>query len=140
MSYLLDTNVLGELRKPPARRDAGVTAWWRDVRAEDLFLSVLTVGEIRKRIERVRPDDPAQADALDRWLVQVETFYADRILPVTEAIAVRWGRVQAQHNYPVIDALIAATADEHGLCFVSRNVADLSGWPSFQPPLNPFSG
>lgn len=139
MTYLLDTNVLSELRKPAARRNAGLAAWFSRASQDELYLSVLVVGEVRKGIERVRASDAAQALALDTWLGQVETHYAERIIPVTTAVAARWGRAQTTRNFPVIDALMAATADEHGLCLVSRNVDDLAGWPSVHPPLNPFS-
>lgn len=138
MNYLLDTNILSELRKPEARRNAGLVTWLSNVRSDELYLSVLVIGEIHKGIEQVRGADPAQARALDAWLARIETFYADRIVPITTAIAVRWGRAQATRNYPVIDALMAATADEHSLQLVSRNVQDLAGWPAIHPHLNPF--
>lgn len=140
MSFLLDTNILSELRKPEARRDSGLRAWFDGVASEDLFLSVLAIGEIRKGIERVRAPDPKQARALDTWLGQIEAFYADRILPVTATVAMRWGHAQARRNYPVIDALMAATADEHDMQLVTRNVADLPQWPAVHPHLNPFKG
>eukprot|EP00456_Euglypha_rotunda_P037083 TRINITY_DN28499_c0_g1_i2.p2 TRINITY_DN28499_c0_g1~~TRINITY_DN28499_c0_g1_i2.p2 ORF type:complete len:114 (-),score=14.77 TRINITY_DN28499_c0_g1_i2:139-480(-) len=110
------------------------------VKPDELYLSVLVVGEIRKGIDQLRGRDPEQALILNTWLGRIETFYADRILPVTLSIARRWGECQAARNYPVIDSLIAATADVHELCLVSRNLADLSGWPAVRPPLNPFSG
>lgn len=139
MSYLLDTNILSELRKPETRRNAGVVAWLSQVRSGELYLSVLVIGEIRKGIERVRGPDPGQAQALDAWLGQIETLYTDRIMPITTAIAARWGRAQAARTYPVIDGLMAATADEHGLQLVSRNTRDLAGWPAIRAPLNPFA-
>jgi predicted nucleic acid-binding protein len=139
VSYLLDTNVLSELRKPKERRNAGLTIWISAVKPEELHLSVLVVGEIRKGIEQLRGRDPEQSLALDTWLGRIEAFYADRILPVTLPIAQRWARAQAVRNYPVIDALLAATADEHDLCMVSRNLADLQGWPFARAALNPFS-
>lgn len=139
MNYLLDTNILSELRKPDVRRNAGLMAWLESVDSSALHLSVLVVGEIRKGIERVRSPDPAQAEALDTWLRRIEAAYADRILPVTAVVARRWGRSQGARSYPVIDALLAATADEHELQLVTRNTADLVGWPGVHPPLNPFS-
>lgn len=139
MNHLLDTNILSELRKPEERRDPGVMRWFESVRSDQLYLSVLVIGEIRKGIERVRGPDPRQAGALESWLSRVEGHYSGRILPITTEIAARWGRAQAQHNFPVIDALLAATADEHKLQLVSRNVQDLSLWPALQPHLNPFS-
>jgi predicted nucleic acid-binding protein len=140
VSYLLDTNILRELRKPEPKRNAGLNVWLSAVKQDELYLSVLVVGEIRKGIEQLRGRDPDQALALNTWLGRIESFYADRILPITLAIAQRWGQSQAARNYPVIDSLVAATADEHELCLVSRNLADLQGWPAVRPPLNPFSG
>jgi predicted nucleic acid-binding protein len=140
VSYLLDTNILSELRKAEERRDKGLMAWFGSVSSEQLYLSVLVLGEIRKGIERIRSPDPGQARALDRWLVRVQTLYADRLLPVTAAIAARWGAAQATRNYPVVDALMAATADEHDLRLVTRNVQDLDGWPAIHAHLNPFAG
>lgn len=138
MTYLLDTNILSELRKPEARRNKGLTDWLSKVQSDDLFLSVLVVGEVRKGIERVRAGDPKQARALEEWLAQVEVFYSDRILPITTPIATRWGRAQVGRNYPVIDGLMAATADEHNLQLVTRNTQDLAGWPALHPLLNPW--
>jgi toxin FitB len=140
VSYLLDTNVLSELRKPESKRNPGLTAWMSSVKADELFLSVLVVGEICKGIEQLRARDPDQAIVLHAWLERIETFYADRILPITLDIAMRWGRSQTSRNYPVIDGLLAATADAHELSFVSRNLGDLKGWPSVKPLINPFSG
>jgi len=139
VNYLLDTNILSELRKSETRRNPGLVRWISDVQSEQLYLSVLVVGEIRKGIEQVRGPDPKQALALETWLGKVESFYAERILPITIAVAERWGRAQAIHNFSVIDGLLAATADEHGLQFVSRNIQDLELWPSVHPFLNPFS-
>jgi toxin FitB len=138
VSYLLDTNILSELRKPVARRNVGVMAWFSMAEADELYLSVLVIGEIHKGIERVRGSDQEQARALSTWLRRIETNYADRILQVTIGIATRWGQLQAIRNYPVIDALLAATADEHGLRLVSRNVQQLVDWPAVHPHLNPF--
>lgn len=96
MSYLLDTTILSELRKPAARRNEGLVRWLSEVRSDELYLSVLVIGEIRKGIEQVRGPYPQQAGALDAWLTQIETFYADRIVPVTTPIAVRWGGAPRQ--------------------------------------------
>lgn len=93
MSYLLDTNVVSELRKGP-RCDPGVAAWLADVE-EELYLSALVVGEIRLGIERVRRRDPAGASALDRWLTRVQAEYGHRVLPITAEIAEAWGRLAA---------------------------------------------
>jgi predicted nucleic acid-binding protein len=119
--YLLDTNVLSELRKAK-RANPNVLAWYQGVSAGDIFASVLVFGEIRSGIERIRANDPAQAKALDRWLKQLETFYVDRILPITAAVADRWGRFDALSPISVIDGLMAATALENDLTLVTRNV------------------
>jgi hypothetical protein len=125
VTYLVDTNVISELRKGQ-RAHAAVTAWMAQVDDDELYLSVLVVGEIRKGIERVRRRDLAQADALDTWLRRITDGYADRVLPITSAIAETWGRLNAPDPLPVVDSLLAATAHVHGLTVVTRNVADMS--------------
>lgn len=132
--YLLDTNVVSELRRP--RPDAGVQRWLEAARGDDLFLSVLTLGEIRLGIVRLERRDPARAEALEAWLAGLEQGYADHILPVTAAVARRWASLNADRPLPVVDALLAATAVEHGATLVTRNVADLAGVDV--PLLDPF--
>jgi predicted nucleic acid-binding protein len=119
MSYLLDTCVLSELRKP--RANPGVVAWMEGVQPDEVFLSVLTLGEIRRGIELRRGKDPAAARALERWLNGLEAHHSDRILPITTAIADRWGRLSLKQPLPVTDGLITATALEHKLTVVTRN-------------------
>lgn len=133
MAYLLDTCVLSELRKPKAH--PGVTAWMAGIQPEEAFLSVLTLGEIRRGIELRRAKDQAVARALERWLLGLEAHYADRILPVTAVIADRWGRLSPNQPLPVTDGLIAATALEHKLTVVTRNTDDFarSGVSLFDP-------
>jgi predicted nucleic acid-binding protein len=122
MGYLLDTCVLSELRKPGA--DPRVVAWMEGLPPAEAFLSVLTVGEIRRGIELHRAKDARAAGALERWLRGLETHYADRILPITADIADRWGRLAPNQPLRVTDGLIAATALVHGHTVVTRNVAD----------------
>ncbi|HZN18702.1 MAG TPA: type II toxin-antitoxin system VapC family toxin [Micromonosporaceae bacterium] len=125
MAYLLDTNVVSELRK--ITPNLHVLAWRQSQRHAEAYISTLVVGEIRQGIERVRPRDPVQADALERWLVGLVPAYRDRILPVTVAIAEEWGRLNAlPRPLPVVDGLMAATAKVHGLTFVTRNVSDVA--------------
>jgi toxin FitB len=123
--FLLDTNILSELRKGN-RCHAGVKKWFAETAAEDLFLSVLVLGEIRQGIERIRPRDQPQAGALERWLGRISTGFSDRLLPVDERVADRWGRLGARQPVPVIDALLAATALVHDLTLVTRDVTSVA--------------
>ena len=125
MAYLLDTNVVSELRKTTPNRN--VLAWHQSHRQADAYVSTLVVGEIRHGIERIRSRDPAQAELLERWLTGLRTAYRDRILPVTVDIAEEWGRLNASPQpLPVIDGLLAATAKVHRLTLVTRNVDDVA--------------
>ena len=124
MAYLLDTCVLSELRKP--RCNPNVTAWVAGLQPQESFLSVLTLGEIRRGIELQRSKDQTAARSLERWLLGLEAHYAERILPITAAIADRWGRLSLTQPLPVTDGLIAATALEHKLTVVTRNTGDFA--------------
>ena len=126
MSYLLDTNVLTELRRKLP--DARVLHWFSQRPATTLYLSVLTLGEIRKGIE-VLPDPARRLTLLDWLETRLPAFFAGRILPIDAAVAYRWGRMVAQAGRPVpaIDSLLAATAEQHGLTLVTRNLRDVKG-------------
>ena len=126
MSYLLDTNVISELRKGE-RADPHVTAWFANLADEEIFLSVLTIGEIRRGIESVRRRDPDAATSLDSWLARLAEAHRDRILPVDRTIAEEWGRMSVPDPLPVVDGLLAATAKVLGMTLVTRNVADVKG-------------
>jgi toxin FitB len=126
LNYLLDTNVISELRKGE-RADANVAAWFAGVGEEEIFLSVLTIGEIRRGIESVRRRDPDSAAALDRWLSLVSEAHGDRVVPIDRAITEEWGRMNVPDPLPVVDGLLAATARVLGLTLVTRNVADVAG-------------
>ena len=125
--------MVAEVRKP--RPHAGVIAWFEAVPAAELFLSVLVVGEIEQGVERLRVPDPRRAAAYAAWLGLLRTDYGDRVLPITDAIAVEWGRLNARRTLPVVDGLMAATARVHGLTVVSRNAADFrhTGVPVLDP-------
>jgi predicted nucleic acid-binding protein len=118
--YLLDTMVLSELRK--TRRDARLVAWLKRVPAVDLHLSVVTLGEVEKGIAKQQRHDPAFAERLARWLDLVLRQYGSRILAIDVAVARRWGRLADAHGDLGADLLIAATALEHGLTIVTRNL------------------
>ncbi len=135
MAYLLDTCVLSELRK--SRCNPGVSSWMSGIRPDEAFLSVLTLGEIRRGIEMHRLKNPTGAGNLESWLLGLETHYADRVLPISVAVADRWGRLGLKQRLPVTDGLLAATALEHKLSVVTRNTADFRR--SGVSLLNPFS-
>lgn len=124
MSFLLDTNVLSEARKPSP--NPNVRAWFASVVAADLYLSVLVVGEIRQGAERLRRRDPAQAAIFSDWLSRLLEEYADRIVPVTVEVAEEWGRLNVPDPLPIIDGLLAATAKVHGWTLATRNTRDLA--------------
>lgn len=136
MGFLIDTNILSELQKGE-RADIGVRQWYATCDPDALFLSVLVVGEIRQGIERLRRRDPVQAGHLEKRLTDVLSMMQGRVLVVTENIAQRWGRINSPDPLPVIDGLLAATALEHGLTLVTRNVRDVAR--SGVALLNPFS-
>jgi len=125
LSYLLDTNLISELRKRE-RGHAGVVRWAASVDPQDLHTSVLVIGEIRRGIELKRRADAAQAAALTLWLEKLRARLGARILPVDERVAEVWGRLGVPHPLPAIDGLIAATAIVHSLTVVTRNIADLA--------------
>jgi toxin FitB len=135
VSYLLDTNVVSEVRKHTP--DPGVASWFSSVAADRLFLSVLVAGEIRQGIERLARRDPAQAEVFERWLRQLVAGYGDRLVPVTEQIAQAWGRLNVPNPLPVVDGLMAATAMVCDWTLVTRNVSELGS--TGVRLLNPFS-
>lgn len=135
MSLLLDTNVVSELRKG-SRANPRVRAWLEGIADEEIHLSVLVIGELRRGIELVRRRDVRQAIALERWLGRVVNDHADRILPVDHRVAEEWGRLSARRPASVVDTMMAATALVHGLILVTRNVRDV-GWTGVSC-VNPF--
>ena len=134
MSFLLDTNVVSEVRNPAGNQK--VKAWISSVEAGELYLSVLVLGEIRRGIERIRDLDPLQASRFEQWLDALRLEYADRVLPVTADVAEEWGRLNVSRTLPATDGLLAATARVMGLTFVTRNTADVAG--TGVSLLNPF--
>jgi predicted nucleic acid-binding protein len=125
--YLLDTNVVSELRKGPACAPA-IRAWSTSVESADLTLSVLVLGEIRQGIQALRRrGDRAQADIFSTWLSGLKEEFADRAISVSPSIADRWGELRGNAPVPPIDGLMAATALEHDLTFVTRDVEAVAG-------------
>ena len=130
MSYLLDTNVISEIRRP--KPNARVASWFEEAAGEDLFLSVLVVGEIRQGIERLRMRDPKQAVAFERWLDSLQRDFGDRLLPVSRTVADAWGRLNAPAPLPVVDSLLAATAPSSTASSSSRATPRSSKAPAFR--------
>lgn len=126
MSYLIDTNIVSELRRG-SRRNAAVSRWKATIDSDELFVSVLVIGEIREGVEMVRARQPERAEVLERWLEGFDVVFADRVLPLTAEIADEWGRISARRSVPVVDGLQAATAKVHHLTIVTRNVCDFDG-------------
>jgi len=136
VSFLLDTNLVSELRKGP-RINAGVRAWFDAVDESDLFLSVLVVGELRQGVERIQRRDAPGARALSIWLERLIEQHANRILPVDIAIAELWGRLNVPDPLPTVDGLLAATALVNDLTLVTRSLADIARTGA--RTLNPFA-
>ena len=136
MNFLVDTNVVSELRKAD-RCDAKVRAWFEAVAEDAIYLSVLTVGELRRGVELIRRRDHRSAQALDVWIAQIVSAHGFRLLPVDDAVADVWGRMNVPDPLPVVDGLLAATAVVHGLTLATRNLRDVER--TGVACLNPFA-
>jgi predicted nucleic acid-binding protein len=136
VAFLLDTNVIAEVRKPAP--DPNVRAWLDSVPEAELYLSVLVVGEVRQGIERLRRRDPAQAEPYELWLSALRRSFADRLVPITADVCEEWGRLNVPDTLPVVDGLMAATARRRDWTLVTRNVKDLGR--TGVRLLNPFDG
>ena len=123
--FLLDTVFISELRKK--KRNPGVVSWLRGKKDTDLFLSALTIGEIRRGICQQEIKDPVFADKLATWLDSILNFYGKRILPVTTEIAIEWGSICARTGNSGADNLIAATASVNHLTVITRNIKHFEG-------------
>ena len=136
MKFLLDTNVISEIRKRD-RAHPNVVRWVARTPVTEIGTSVLVLAEIRHGIELKRRSDPEQAKSLDRWFSQMRTRLGDRVLPIDEPIAGAWALMGIPNPLALIDGLLAATAKVHGLTLVTRNVADIA--VAGVPLLDPFS-
>ena len=132
--FLIDTMVLSELRK--RERNKNVVRWISEQRSTNLFLSVITIGEIERGIELQKKKNTEFATALTVWLDKVLTLYSERIIAIDLATSRRWGRLSAVAGHDGADLLIAATAMEHGLTVVSQNIQHFE--PMGVPVLDPF--
>ena len=118
--YLVDTNVISEAR----RGSLEAVTWLRSVNSLAVYLSVITLGEIMRGVAFRQKSDPRAASHLAQWLQTLRSDHADRILPITDVIALEWGRITALRPRGDADGLIAATAIVHDLIVVTRNVED----------------
>lgn len=132
--YLLDTNVLSETRRKKA--DPGVISFLKSVEHSSLYLSVLTIGELRKGVIAKRREDADGAARLSNWIDGLELSFADHILAIDAAIAKLWGEWSGERPRPVIDTLLAATALVHEFTLVTRNIRDIADLPV--KTLNPW--
>jgi predicted nucleic acid-binding protein len=134
LKFLLDTNVISEIRKRD-RAHPNVVRWVARTPVEEIGTSVLVLAEIRHGIELKRRSDPEQAKSLERWFSQMRMRLEGRVLSIDEPIAGAWALMGIPDPLPVIDGLLAATAKVHGLTLVTRNVADIAatGVPLFDP-------
>lgn len=125
MSYLLDTNIISEYTKPKPYQP--LLNWMDNIPNDNLYISVLTIGEIRKGIQKI--SSSLQQEKLRKWLEhEIPNWFEDRILPIDQHIADKWGRLSAQMKkpIPVIDSLLAATALHHDLILITRNSKDFN--------------
>lgn len=125
MSYLIDTNIISEVHKGE-RCNPNVARWYWSIGDDELYLSVLVLGEIRRGVELARPRDPDKASMLDAWLKEVTDAFQGRLLSVNQTVADRWGRMNAKRTLSVVDGLLAATATVHGLTLATRNIGDVA--------------
>jgi predicted nucleic acid-binding protein len=125
LKFLLDTNIISEIRKRD-RAHPNVARWVARTPVEEIGTSVLVLAEIRHGIELKRRNDPEQAKSLDRWFSHMRARLEDRVLPIDEPVAEAWALLGIPDPLPLIDGLLAATAKVHGLTLVTRNVADVA--------------
>ena len=125
MKFLLDTNIISEIRKRD-RAHPNVARWVARTSVEEIGTSVIVLAEIRRGIELRRRRDPEQAKSLDRWFSRMRTRLGDRVLSIDEPIAEAWALLAIPNPLPLIDGLLAATAKVHGLTLVTRNVVDVA--------------
>lgn len=136
MGFLIDTNVLAELRKGK-RGNHGVLTWYETAGESSLYISVIVLGEIRRGVELLRRRDVMAAEHLESWLLVLRASLGSRLLPITDEIADRWGRLGIPDPVPVSDGLLAATALVHNLTLVTRNTRDVQRTGA--SVMNPFS-
>ncbi len=135
MRFLLDTNVVSEIGKGE-KANLNVMRWFSSVSVDELYTSVLVLAEIRGGVIALQRRDPEQAKRLERRMLQFESLFVGRILPITRSVAFAWAEMNVPNRLPVIDGLLAATAKVHDLTLVTRNTKDVER--SGAKLLNPF--
>jgi predicted nucleic acid-binding protein len=137
VKYLVDTNVISEIRKG-TRGHSQVINWWNSIHRSQVFLSVLTIGEIHRGIVGIRRKDSHQANHLEAWLDGLIQVFGNRLIPIDQRTALVWAEICIGRTLPVIDSLMAATAISMNLTFVSRNTKDIQDCGVRY--INPFEG
>jgi hypothetical protein len=135
LKYLLDTNVLSEIRKGNNTHPA-VRKWWSETDFLEIHVSVMVLGEIRQGVERLRGKNPQKAQEIERWLQSITNALGARLLVVNHKIADVWGRMGVKRTLPLVDSILAATAVAHELTLVTRNTKDIQNTGARY--LNPF--
>ena len=134
MPYLLDTDILSAIRRK--QRDPNLKEWLRSIQSADVYLSVVTIGEVERGITRQRRNNPKFAEDLESWLDTILLRYEQRILPLSVSIARRWGQLSGELGHTSADLMIAATALEHNLTVATRNTRHFE--PTQVHLINPY--
>ena len=134
MSFLLDTDILSAIRRK--QRDQNLEKWLLSINSLDVYISVVTIGEVERGITQQRRNNPEVAEDLQRWLDTILQRYQQRILPLSISIAQRWGRLSAELGHNSADLMIAATALEHNLIVATRNTRHFE--PTLVGLINPY--
>ncbi|MDO9162120.1 MAG: type II toxin-antitoxin system VapC family toxin [Methylococcaceae bacterium] len=134
MPYLLDTDILSAIRRK--QRDPNLEKWLHSIQSADVYLSVVTLGEVERGISQQRRNNPEFAEDLERWLDTILLKYEQRILPLSVSIARRWGKLSGELGHTSADLMIAATALEHNLTVATRNTRHFE--PTQVSLINPY--
>lgn len=124
MKYLVDTNIISEIRKS-GRAHESVRRWWDSVETSSVYLSVFTIGELYRGILKLKSTDPKQAKFLGNWLRGLCSLFENRLLELDLRVALIWAEIQQERTLPHVDSLLAATAIRHGMTLVTRNTRDI---------------